>query len=136
MKRSNNGTKLLLVCLYSIGFLLCLVVVSGELFVISKALAVVVFIIDIAMLLLGFRIALGFVIEGPNYTYVPLLKVRLRRCNKKWVEAVDYIKETGDYGMCCNELTAVQCAKEHCFGKLVSYADQYGYTIVIDDEYV
>lgn len=136
MKRSNNGTKLLLVCLYNIGFLLGLAVVSGELFVISKALAVVVLIIDTTMLLLGFRIALGFVIEGPNYTYVPLLKVRLRRCNKKWVEVVDYIKETGDYGMCCNELTAVQCAKEHCFGKLVSYADHYGYTIVINDEYV
>lgn len=136
MKRSNNGTKLLLVCLYSIGFLLGLAVVSGELFVISKALTVVVLIIDTAMLLLGFRIALGFVIEGPNYTYVPLLKVRLRRCNKKWVEVVDYIKETGDYGMCCNELTAVQCAKENCFGKLVSYADHYGYTIVINDEYV
>lgn len=134
MKRSNNGTKLLLVCLYNIGFLLCLVVVSGELFIISKALVVVVFIIDIAMLLLGFRIALGFVLEGPNYTYVPLLKVRLRRCNKKWVEAVDYIKETGDYGMCCSELTAVQCAKEYCFGKLVSYADHYGYTIVINGE--
>ena len=51
--------------------------------------------------------------------------LRLTIANKKWQESIKEIKETGDYGMCCNEEMAIQCTKEYHFGNLIKYADKY-----------
>lgn len=51
--------------------------------------------------------------------------LRLMIANEKWQETIKQIRETGDYGMCCNEEMAIQCAKEYHFGKLIKYADKY-----------
>lgn len=51
--------------------------------------------------------------------------LRLMIANIKWQETIEEIRETGDYGMCCNEEMAIQCAKEYHFGKLIKYADKY-----------
>lgn len=56
---------------------------------------------------------------------VILRNIRLAIANMQWQEAINRIRETGDYGMCCNEETAIQCAKEYYFGKLIKYADKY-----------
>lgn len=53
-------------------------------------------------------------------------KIRLIAANALWQESIKDIRETGNYGMCCNEEMAIQCAKEYYFGKkLIKYADKF-----------
>lgn len=56
---------------------------------------------------------------------VILKNIRLAAANALWQESIKRIRDTGDYGMCCNEEMAIQCAKEYYFGKLIKYADKF-----------
>lgn len=51
--------------------------------------------------------------------------LRLQIANLRWQDAIADIRATRDYGMCCNEEMAIQCAKEFYFGKLIKYADRF-----------
>lgn len=51
--------------------------------------------------------------------------IRLAISNLQWQESIKRIRDTGDYGMCCGENEAIQCAKEYYFGKLIKYAEKY-----------
>lgn len=58
--------------------------------------------------------------------YMVLFKnLRLLIANSQWQKSIRRICNTGDYGMCCDEEMAIQCAKEYYFGKLIKYADKY-----------
>lgn len=51
--------------------------------------------------------------------------IKLKMANLMWQKSIRRIRSTGDYGMCCNEEMAIQCAKEFYFGKLIKYADKF-----------
>ena len=96
--------------------------VSGLL---NGLLFIIVLIIFAATGLFALYIVMQYYHSHGEYWFAPFKKRRLERAAEQWLESVDHIKCTGDYGMCCNEETAIQTSKEYYFGNLITYADVY-----------
>lgn len=111
--------------LFVIVTVLGLLIVSGTLYEMSKVLLIVAGTIWYALAILMLYIFVKLAETNGEYVFIPFLKTRLRHCNNRWQSTIIQIKLTGDYGMCCGEREAIACAKEHCFGELIKYADEF-----------
>lgn len=111
--------------LYGIAFLFGYFVLSGKAYFLHPAVAIISFIIYMMFVLQAVYILLRGVVSHGEWTHHFFLRIRLRMKAREWYECIDYIKETGDFGMCCNEVMAIDCAKRNIFGALYEYAGEF-----------
>lgn len=111
--------------LFMVAWIFGYLVISGLPFAIHPALALGCAFVFVVFDLWAIYILVRGLFSHGQWTHYFFLNLRLRSRAKQWYICIDQIRLSQDYGMCCSEEMAIECAKHNVFDELYEYADKY-----------